>query len=178
MDHDGRVPEEIVVAETDDDYAVFGSLVREYWDWLQVRYAGLPGFIDAVGGHQALDAELSSLRSKYGPPAGTVLLARREDVVVGGIALRDLGDGACEMKRLFVPDRFQGDGTGRRLCQALLDAAIAEGYRVMRLDTGAHNDEAVRMYESLGFRECPPYHDYPAELLVNLRFMERVLEGS
>ena len=34
------------------------------------------------------------------------------------------------------------------------------------------NDE---MYESLGFRECLPYHDYPADLVTHLRFMEKSL---
>ena len=169
------MPDEIVVAATDDDYAAFGDLIREYWEWLQARYSDLPGFIDAVGGHQALDAELSSLRDTFGPPKGLVLLARRGDEVVGGIACRDLGDGSCEMKRLFVPDRFQGAGTGRRLCQALLDSARADGYQVMRLDTGYQNEEALTMYASLGFRECPPYHDYPADLMTHLRFMEKSL---
>ena len=173
--HDAAMPEQIVVATTEDDYAAFGDLIREYWGWLQARYSDLPGFIDAVGGHQALDAELSSLRDTFGPPKGLVLLARRGDEVVGGIACRDLGDGSCEMKRLFVPDRFQGAGTGRRLCQALLDSARADGYEVMRLDTGYQNEEALTMYASLGFRECPPYHDYPADLMTHLRFMERSL---
>ena len=169
------MPEEIVVATTDDDYAEFGNLIREYWQWLQARYSDLPGFIDAVGGHQALDAELTSLRDIYGPPAGLVLLAKRGEVVVGGIAFRDLGDRSCEMKRLFVPDRFQGAGTGRRLCQALIDAARTDGYQAMRLDTGYQNEEALRMYESLGFRECESYHDYPADLMTHLRFMEKLL---
>lgn len=167
--------DKITIAATDDDYAAFGMLVREYWQWLRVRYGDLPGFIDAIGGHQALDAELDSLSSKYGPPAGKALLARRGNSVVGGVAYRDLANGACEMKRLFVPDRFQGQGTGRRLCQALLDEATADGYEVMRLDTGVQNEEAVSMYESLGFRECAPYLDYPADLLVHLRFMEKGL---
>jgi putative acetyltransferase len=94
---------------------------------------------------------------------------------VGGIALRDLGDRACEMKRLFVPERFQGFGTGRRLCLALIDAARADGYQVMRLDTGFQNDEALAMYRSVGFVECAPYHDYPADLMGHLRFMEKPL---
>jgi ribosomal protein S18 acetylase RimI-like enzyme len=165
----------IAAAESDDDYAAFGELVREYWGWLHDRYENVPGLIDGVGGHQALDDELGSLRVKYGPPAGLVLLARHDDVVTGGIAYRDLGGGVCEMKRLFVPDRFHGQGIGRRLCLTLMDAAVSNGYHMMRLDTGAHNDEAIAMYESLGFRECDPFHDYPAELLVHLRFMEKSL---
>jgi len=167
--------DEIMVATTEHDYEAFGELVREYWEWLHARYADLPGFVDDVGGHQAIDAELAALRERYGPPLGRTLLAVRGDQVTGGIAYRDLGDGSCEMKRLFVPDRFQGAGTGRLLCEALIDAATSDGYRVMRLDTGNQNTEAVRMYEGLGFRECPPYHQYPEKLLSHLRFMEREL---
>jgi ribosomal protein S18 acetylase RimI-like enzyme len=170
--------EEISAATTDDDYAQFGSLVREYWVWLQARYADLPGFIDAVGGHQALERELDSLRETYGPPTGGVLLARIGGEAVGGVAFRDLGDGSCEMKRLFVPDRYQGQGIGRRLCLAVLDAAESNGYAFMRLDTGFHNDEARAMYESLGFRERGPFHDYPADLLPHLRFMDKPLGHS
>ena len=172
MRHTSAMPEVIAHAMSDDDYAAFGALIAEYWEWLQVRYAERPGFVDAVGGHQAIDAELVSLSTVYGPPAGTVLLARRDGVVVGGIALRDLGDGVCEMKRLFVPDRFQGNGTGRRLCQALIEEATAAGFQAMRLDTGVRNDEALATYADLGFRECPPYHDYPADLMAHLRFLE------
>lgn len=169
--------ETVAVATTDADYDVFGGLIREYWDWLQARYADLPGLIDAIGGHQALDAELSTLPEMYGPPSGRVLLAVRDGEVVGGIAYRDLHDGSCEMKRLFVPERFQGQGTGRRLCQALVDAATVDGYRLMRLDTGFQNAEALTMYGSLGFVECPPYHDYPAHLMPHLRFLEKPLDG-
>jgi GNAT superfamily N-acetyltransferase len=167
--------DEVVVASTDADYQAFGDLIREYWEWLEARYRDLPGFIEAIADHQALEAELASLREAYGPPSGLVLLALRDARPVGGIAYRDMGDDTCEMKRLFVPDRFQGQGTGRLLCNALLLAATVDGYRLMRLDTGMHNDEALAMYETLGFYEVPAYREYPPELLKNLRFMERPL---
>jgi ribosomal protein S18 acetylase RimI-like enzyme len=79
------------------------------------------------------------------------------------------------MKRLFVPIGFQGQGTGRLLCHALLDTAADDGYRVMRLDTGFQNSEALAMYKSLGFHECPAYHDYPPDLMAHLRFLEKPL---
>ena len=82
------------------------------------------------------------------------------------------------MKRLFVPDRFQGKGTGSLLCQALIDRAADEGYAWMRLDTGDQNTSAIAMYTAMGFRQCDPYRDYPAELLTHLLFMERRLTAS
>ena len=169
------MPDDIVLASTDDDYAAFGALVREYWEWLRECYVNLPGWIETVGGHQAIDAELASLQQKYAPPKGAVLLARRGTAIVGCGAYWDLGGGTCEMKRLFVPDRFQGQGTGRLLCQALIDRATADGYARMRLDTGDQNTSAIAMYTAMGFRICDPYRDYPADLLAHLLFMERPL---
>ncbi|MFZ0323749.1 MAG: GNAT family N-acetyltransferase [Actinomycetes bacterium] len=166
------MPENIVAATTDEDYRAFGALVREYLAWLQARYADTAWFIDAVASHQALDAELEALPATYGPPKGKVLLAVLDGQVSGGVAYRDLHDGTCEMKRLFVPDRFRGRGTGRLLCEALVASAKADGFEMMRLDTGYQNTEAMVMYESMGFRSCAPYHDYPAELVPHLRFMQ------
>ena len=174
-DYVAPMPERIAIATVDADYDAFAQLIREYWAWLELRYLDLPGFIDSVGGHQALDAELDSLSTIYGLPSGRVLLACRGDEVTGGVAMKDLRDGSCEMKRLYVPDRFQGHGTGRLLVRALIEAATDDGFRLMRLDTGEQNTEAIAMYESMGFRHCPPHHEYPAELVAHLKFMERPL---
>ncbi|MDT4937626.1 MAG: hypothetical protein QOG80_1297 [Pseudonocardiales bacterium] len=165
----------IVVASTASEYEAFGALIREYWDWLVARYADHPGLMDQIGSHQGLEEELSAVAKKYGPREGKTLLAVRGGHISGGVAYRDLHDGSCEMKRLYVPDRFQGSGTGRLLCEALIAAASADGFSLMRLDTGYLNAEAMRMYESMGFRHCPPYHEYPAEVAPYLRFMERAL---
>jgi GNAT superfamily N-acetyltransferase len=172
------MPDSIVVARTASDYEAFAVLIREYWDWLGARYADHPGLIDAVGSHQALDEELKALPTVYGPPQGKTPLADRDGQVSGGIAYHDLNDGSCEMKRLFVPDRFHGQGTGRQLCEALVATATTDGFRLMRLGTGYLNAEAIRMYESIGFRSCSPHHDYPQDLVPHLRFMEKSLASS
>jgi GNAT superfamily N-acetyltransferase len=169
------VPDSIVVASSASDYGAFAALIREYWDWLVARYAGHPGLIDQIGSHQGLQDELNAVPSRYGPPEGKTLLAVRDGQICGGVAYRNLHDRSCEMKRLFVPDRFQGHGTGRLLCEALVATASTDGFELMRLDTGYLNAEAMHMYESMGFRPCPPYRDYPGELVPHLRFMEKPL---
>ena len=166
--------ETVVTATTDEDYAAFGDLIREYQTWLLNRYADME-FMEEVLRHQDLDKELDELRQRYGPPEGRTLLTMRDGEISGGVAYHDLHDGSCEMKRMYIPERFQGRGTGRVLCTALIAAATSDGYQLMRLDTGFRNTEAMAMYESLGFRMCDAYQDYPENLLPHLRFMELAL---
>jgi len=169
---EAALPEQIYTATSDTDYLAFAKLVTEYVQWCRERYASNPWFVEEVFGFQALDAELQTLAAAYGPPNGITLLARRDGVICGAGAYRRLPDNTCEMKRLFVPQRFAGRGTGRELCRELMRAAAREGYTRMLLDTGNLLKEAIGLYHSMGFRECAPYREYPAELMPFLVFME------
>ena len=102
-------------------------------------------------------------------------LARRDGAVVGCGAYRRRSDEFCEMKRLFVPDRFRGLGLGRKLCDALIASAREEGFKLMRLDTAGPMSEAVALYEAIGFRRCAPYNEYPEHLMPHMVFMELAL---
>lgn len=161
-----------------DDVAAFATLVTQYVDWCRVRYANDHAwFVERVFGYQSLEAERAGLSTAYTPPNGRVLLVRRDGEVCGGGAYRHREDGLCEMKRVFVPDRFKGQGIGRTLCHALMNAARADGYTRMCLDTANLLTEAIALYHSLGFRECPPYIQYPPDLMPFIVFMERSLDA-
>ena len=168
----------IYTATTASDYNAFAALIREYVEWSRARYRGNTWFIEQTFSHQSLESELEALSVSYGPPNGKTLLARRDGQICGGGAYRRLDDEICEMKRLFVPDRFRGSGTGRRLCEAIIGSAKEAGFRLMRLDTGNLLTEAIDLYKSIGFRICAPYHQYPEELMPYLVFMEMPLADS
>ncbi len=161
----------IYTATTASDYAAFATLVTEYVEWSRKRYAADAWFVEQVFGYQSLDAELLTLAAKYGPPNGKTLLASRDGQVVGAGAYRRLADGTCEMKRLYVGQQSHGHGTGRKLCEALIASAREEGFPLMRLDTGNLLKEAISLYHSIGFRDCPPYRQYPEKLMPYLVFM-------
>ncbi len=165
----------IFTATTANDYVAFGGLIREHVEWLRARYQDEAWFVDQALSQQSLDSELNALSATYGPPEGKTLLATRDGQICGGGAYHKFSDGICEMKRLFVPARFRGQGTGRRLCEAIIASARHDGFRLMRLDTGNLLTEAIGMYQSIGFRRCAPYQDYPEKLMRYLVFMEMPL---
>jgi putative acetyltransferase len=122
---------------------------------------------------QNFDQELAELPGKYAPPDGRLLLAKYEGEFAGCVALRKLGPGICEMKRLFLRAQFRGKGLGRALCEKILTEARQIGYRKMRLDTVEPiMKDAVAMYRKLGFKEVAPYCSNP---IVGALYMELAL---
>ena len=148
------------------------NLMRAFINWHRERHRAEADLIDRYFDPHLFEAELSSLPGKFSKPQGRLLLAQYDGRPAGCVALRDLGDGACEMKRMFVYSEYHGKGVGRTLADAIIKEARAMGYKVMRLDTGAKQIEAQKLYQSLGFRVTQPYYDLPDDLRAWLVFME------
>ena len=159
-------------ASSEQDYVAISQHIGEYVLWLRSRYEKDNWFITEVLDKQSLSTELESLPTMYGSPNGRAFVAVHENEVRGCGAYRRFSDGTCEMKRVFVPQRYQGAGLGRSICTELISAARSDGFQLMRLDTGSIMNEAISLYKSFGFKECPPYYDYPKTLMPYFVFME------
>jgi putative acetyltransferase len=107
------------------------------------------------------EEEIAELPGKHAAPDGILLLAMDGKQAVGCVALRKLDDGVCEMKRLFVKDPKRGKGLGRKLVVSIINEAKEIGYSSMRLDTFEKLKDAIRLYDSLGFRKIEPYYYNP-----------------
>lgn len=124
---------------------------------------------------QGFAAEVASLPGAYAAPRGALLVAMEGDRPAGCIALRPLGDGEAEIKRLYVRPTWRGTGLAGRLVQAVSERARAAGYQALRLDTLASMEAAMRLYARLGFVETAPYHRATRP---GMRFFRKPLEPS
>ena len=113
---------------------------------------------------QGFNQELASLPGKYDP----ILICPGQ----GCVALRPLSRDVAEAKRLYVRPSCRGTGLGRRLADAIVEAARTKGYRSVRLDSLPQMAAAIAMYRRMGFREIEPYYDNPVP---GALFLELVL---
>ena len=121
----------------------------------------------------AMAAEIATLyAAELGPPAtaapeelsapggGFVVLEEDGRALAGG-GIRRLDDRVCEIKRMYVAPDARGRGLGRALLEALEALARDHGYAIARLDTGARQPGAQRMYERAGYVAVPDYNGNP-----------------
>jgi GNAT superfamily N-acetyltransferase len=153
------------------------DLMRAFITWHRQRHQQDLPLIESYFDAAAFEEELAGLPGKYAPPRGQLLLATVADQPAGCVALREIDDACCEMKRMFVYPERQGQGVGRALAEAVIRDARALGYRRMLLDTSIRQAEAQALYRRLGFRDIAPYYDLPAALRSWLVFMELPLQA-
>lgn len=128
------------------------NIFIEYAEFLQVDLC-----------FQDFEQELQTLHEVYSPPKGCIILAKQNDKIVGCIALKPIGEGICEMKRLYVRPEARGIGLGRTLVIELIRFAKESAYKTMKLDTIPKLKEAIHLYRSLGFLETEAYVYNPLE---------------
>lgn len=142
---------EIIKARSDADLVAVKTLIYEFVDWLHERYPEMKAEIEYYFSHQGFDAEMADILAIFGPPSGECLLALVDGEPAGILMYKANGEGECEMNRMFVRASARRKGAGVALGWALMDAARAAGYKEMILAALDRHDEALPLYEKLGF---------------------------
>ncbi|WP_431265412.1 GNAT family N-acetyltransferase [Roseateles chitinivorans] len=81
-----------------------------------------------------------------------------------------------EIKRVFVQPHFRGRGISKVLMEELESHLRAQGIELARLETGVHQPEALKLYETLGYDRRAPFGSYAADPLSV--FMEKRLTAN
>ncbi|MHA6619073.1 GNAT family N-acetyltransferase [Pseudonocardia sp. DLS-67] len=118
-------------------------------------------------------AQRAELTERYGTPdsepgpaptaADTTvfLLARDADgTAVGCGALRALGEGTGEVKRMYVVPERRRAGVAGAVLAALQAEAARRGWTILKLETGTEQPDAMTFYERHGYRRIPNFGHY------------------
>ena len=89
------------------------------------------------------------------------MVARLHGRVAGCGALKLVGDGIGEVKRMWTADFARGQGVARNVLETIEAKARALGIHTLRLETNKALLEAHALYRAAGFREVPPFNEEP-----------------
>ena len=132
----------VVIAEA----AYGGVLVEEVQQEYVARYGGRDDTpVDAA---------------EFAPPRGVFLVATSDGEPVACGGFRTVEPGVGEIKRMYVTPRARGRGLARRILAELENRARTAGCAVLKLETGAHQPEALALYASAGYEPCEPFGHY------------------
>lgn len=117
-----------------------------------------------------LDAQLAPLypqSSRHGYAVEKLLregvaffVIRNDGVAAGCCGVQFFGLEYGEVKRMYVRPRFRRLGLGKLMLRHLAAYARQHGVGALRLETGIYQQEAIGLYEHMGFRATPPFGTY------------------
>jgi putative acetyltransferase len=86
-------------------------------------------------------------------------VARLDGLVVGcgGVAMLD---DYAEVKRMYTRPVARGRGIAKAVLYKIEDEARGAGKSVLRLETGTYQQEAIGLYEAMGFQPTGPFGPY------------------
>jgi len=138
-------PGRVDVGEGAQLVAAFAAEIAELYDGLDIDAPGMP----------------TAGPDEMGPPDGAFLVgyAGGRPVCCGGV--KQLPDGTCEIKRMYVVPGARRQGVARALLRALEGTARELGFTVARMDTGPRQQHAQALYESEGYARIGNFNANP-----------------
>lgn len=87
-------------------------------------------------------------------------VARNDDVPAGCGGVLLMSNEYAEVKRMYVRPQFRGLGIAKQILAVLGDYSLQHGIAVLRLETGIYQQEAIGLYQQMGFQRIPPFGPY------------------
>ncbi|MBR3448979.1 MAG: GNAT family N-acetyltransferase [Oscillospiraceae bacterium] len=79
--------------------------------------------------------------------------------IIGTAAVRAFDSERCELKSLYLLEKYHGNGYGRMLLETALRFAEKAGFQAMYLDSLSTSQRAIRLYRRAGFTDTAPYYE-------------------
>jgi GNAT superfamily N-acetyltransferase len=151
-----RIGAVITLRTTTTDDPAFRELEQEQVADVMRRYSSDDPGPSVHGGLPAVVAEQSQGEGDVRIPVGCIAL----------IPLGEGDDAEAEIKRVYVRESARGQKVARRLLAAMEEIARAGGTRILKLEVGQMQPEAVALYTSEGWQRTDCYGYWKDEPLV------------
>ena len=139
---------EVVEARAEDWEAV-GRFFRDAWRLAGPGALGWSGASDeVVAGMTTKEARLEMLTR---PDTGT-FIAKDRQMVVGLASIKRIDGRTAELSGIVVRQDLIAHGIGSRLLDKARSTAVADGFKIMTVNTEVNNERAIRFYTSKGFQ--------------------------
>jgi putative acetyltransferase len=114
-----------------------------------------PHLAEAFEGYiaRSLAEEIDVIPAYSGARQGAFFVAQAEAKLLGIFGLEAAGEGAMELRRMYVDPDARRQGIARRMLAFAEDEARRLGAREMVLSTSEIQKEALALYRNAGYRE-------------------------
>ena len=114
-----------------------------------------PHLAEAFEGYiaRSLAEEIDVIPAYYGARQGAFFVAQAGATLIGMFGLEAAGEGAMELRRMYVDPDARRQGIARRMLAFAEDEARRLGAREMVLSTSEIQKEALALYGNAGYRE-------------------------
>lgn len=82
-----------------------------------------------------------------------------ENGIIGAVAVKELDCESCELKSLYLLEKYHGKGYGRKLLNKAIELSKRIGYKRMYLDSLSTSHKAIALYKKAGFVDTEKYND-------------------
>ncbi len=109
--------------------------------------------------HEGVDADLKDIEGNYITRGGLFdLVFDDAGQLIGTVGLYPRGDGAAELRKMYLARHARGKGIGRMLLERALGRARELGFGRIELETSSRLVEAIGLYKRYGFVPFQPEH--------------------
>lgn len=113
-------------------------------------------------------SDMDQVESQYFKNHGNFLVILDDETIIGSGAIRKIDDETAELKRMWLLEKYHGQGIGYRTIIQLFDFARSKGYKTIYLQTSPEQTRALDFYKRLGFKEIPAYNEKTGEISMSL----------
>lgn len=136
---------------------------------------------------RALIAELDNILKPLSPPETqygysverlieeqvAFFVLRYDGVPAGCGGVKCFGNEYAEVKRMYIRPEFRGAGLSKLILSHLEAYTVAQGIKILRLETGTLQKAAIGLYQEMGFQKIPAFGKY-IESPFNLFYEKRL----